>query len=100
MCRGPAKGDAGHPCRLDQRGGLTAGGWAKVRRALPQVGQGRGCPLGSVGSVDTSRDVRSGSSDAAYASIAAIVALFLRSSNTILSNVSRLVCQVYCRYSE
>ena len=73
--------------------------WAKLRLALPHVGHGLGCPLGSGGSVDTSRDVRSGSSDAAYASIAAIVALFLRSSNTILSYVSRFVCHVYCRYS-
>ena len=80
-------------------GALSAGGWAKLRLAFPHVGHGLGCPLGSGGSVDNSRDVRSGSSDAAYASIAAIVALFLRSSNTILSYVSRFVCHVYCRYS-
>ena len=77
-----------------------APGCAKLRLAFPHVGQFRGCPLGNGGSVDSSRDVRSGSSDAAYASIAAIVALFLRSSKMILSNVSRFVCHVYCRYSE
>ena len=76
-----------------------AGGWAKLLLAFPHVGHCLGCPLGSGGSVDSSRDVRSGSSDAAYASIAAIVALFFRSSNTILSYVSRFVCHVYCRYS-
>src|SRR5687768_13085484 len=70
-------------------------GWAKLRRACPQVGHGRSSPLGRRGSVERSRGTRSRSSDAAYASIAAIVALFLRSSNTILSYVSRLVCQVY-----
>src|SRR5687767_5143781 len=75
-------------------------GCTKLRLAVPHLGHCLGFPLGSAGSVETSRDVRSVSSDAAYASIAAIVALFLRSSNTILSNVSRLVCHVYCRYSE
>src|ERR1019366_9376334 len=44
---------------------------------------------------DFSREMNSGSSDASYTSIAASVALCLRSSNTILSYVSRLVCQVY-----
>jgi hypothetical protein len=42
-----------------------------------------------------SRETRSGSSDARYASIATSVAFSFRSSKTILSKVSRFVCHVY-----
>ena len=49
---------------------------------------------GSTGMSRRSRGMVSGSSDARYASIAVRVAFCFTSSNTILSNVSRLVCHV------
>src|SRR5690606_13132043 len=52
----------------------------------------RGLPSWPGGNTERVRGTRSGSSDARYAIIAANVALFLRSSNTTLSYVSRLVC--------
>jgi hypothetical protein len=61
-----------------------------VRDAVPQLaGQFSGQFPG-----ERVRSMNTGSSDARYASIAASVALCLRSSMTTLSYVSRLVCQV------
>src|SRR5688500_1222900 len=77
------------------------GAWGRgalLRCALPHLGHVRGCPVLPY-RIAWSRRTRSGSSEAAYASIAAMVALFLRSAKTILSYVSRFVCQVYWRYS-
>src|SRR5580658_5856652 len=50
--------------------------------------------LGLIGSTAFSVDARFGSSLAIYARIATSTTLLLRSSNTILSYVSRFVCQV------
>ena len=48
-----------------------------------------------IGKTRWSLGMRSGSSEARYVSIAVKTTLFLTSSNTILSKVSRWVCQVY-----
>ena len=60
-------------------------GYLYVRLAVPHAGHARAAPVGPSSSA-CSRFVLSGSSDAAYASIAAIVALFFKSSKTILSS--------------
>ena len=84
------------PLNGEERAEVSA--YCQLRLAGEQRGHRRGSPLrGSGGSTERSRETRSGSSDASYASIAASVALFFKSSSTILSNVSRLVCQVYWR---
>src|SRR5262249_5166333 len=81
-------GDLDGRCGADRRLAQSRG--RVFRGALPQfAGQSGGHVPG-----ERWRAMNSGSSDARYVSMAARVALWARSSNTTLSNVSRPVCQV------
>src|SRR6187399_1147848 len=69
---------------------------AQSLAAGTQLGHGLGLPVaGSLAVTRGSRGTVRGSSAAKYANNAMTLALKLSSSNTSLSKVSRLVCQVY-----
>ena len=75
----------GNPERGAEPPGLTRPYRPELRLTVPQPGHGCGWPPCPAGMTRRSRGIFSGSSDARYASIAVRVALFLRSSITILS---------------